>query len=258
VYCFRAGLVGGRTARRLVGLRDVVDIAPWPHRDGTAYAVLRSGTVVAFQAKAKQADDKTIEVVTTPLAGLSNVVEMIADTADACARKKDGTVACVALAEPFDPSGRPVAHAPAKVEMVKDLAGVVDLGFGHPWAARTRGGEVFFIEDRVTGYRATQQPALRGATAMSHRGEFLAIMPDGVLVSTTDRYGSGGAANGVWDVHKRDDLGPAIAVEKISTGCVVRPTGKVACWGNNLGGACGWGDRVFSSEPLSVKLPSEP
>jgi alpha-tubulin suppressor-like RCC1 family protein len=260
VYCFRAGLVGpGRTARRVVGLRDVVDIAPWPHRDGIAYAVLRSGTVVAFQAKAKHADDKTIEVVTAPLAGLSNVVEMIADSADACARKKDGTVACVALAEPFDPSGRPLAHAPpARVEVVKDLAGVVDLGFGHPWAARTRGGDVFFIEDRATGYRATEQPRLRGATAMSHLGDFLAIMSDGVLVSTSDRYGSGGGANGVWDVYKRDDLGPAIAVEKISTGCVVRPTGKVACWGNNLGGACGSNHRVFSSEPLSVKLPSAP
>jgi alpha-tubulin suppressor-like RCC1 family protein len=261
LYCWRGGLMdldaaSPRRARRVVGLRDVVDVAPWRH--GVAYAVLRSGAVAAFQTKAKQGDDKTIDVVTAPLAGLSNVVQMAADSADACARKKDGSVACFALVEPFDASGRPAAHAPASVVVVKDLAGVVDLGLGHPWAARTRGGEVFVIADRITGYRAVEQPGLRGAKAISHRGDFLAIMSDGLLVSTSDRYGSGGASNDVWDVTKRDDLGPATAVEKTSTGCVVRPSGKVACWGSNLGGACGSGDRAFSSEFLSVKLPSGP
>src|SRR5262249_35314252 len=146
--------------------------------------------------------------------------------------------------------------APSPV-VVKDLAGVVDLGLGHDWAARTRSGQVFFVGSRGEGFRAVEQPGLRGVTAISHRGAFFGIMPDGSVTSSYDRHGSGGASGGVWGLHRRDELGPAAAVEKKSTGCIVRPTGKVACWGSNLGGACGSSDRAFSSELVGVKLPAD-
>jgi hypothetical protein len=243
-----------QAAYRVKGLRNVVDLWPLRYSRGrTALAVLSSGDVVAARAKLPQIDASALEVESVPLITVRGVAQLAVGHRVACARKRDGTVACFTINSPFDtPDDRPDPNAtrPALVP-VDGLSNVVDIGTTtQGFSARTRDGAVMsFAHD---GARASvqPQPVSQGAVAMSHYKSVYTVMPDGGVMATSGRYGAHGP-------QRRDDLGPAVAVEDRAHACLVRPNGKVACWGSNLGEACGVQDRYWSPDFVTVRLPPE-
>jgi hypothetical protein len=267
LYCFWAGLTRFAAGshyprpRRVVGLRDIVELSPLPDPDPGgvfAYAVSRSGSVVAVWPREGQRDGSVLDVETAALPGLADVAQIAVGSSRLCARRRDGSVVCSKLARPF---GRlSDAAAMPGLSVLEGIHDAVDIGmmsrvFSSALVVRTRGGEVLIVQLDAQNVTAVAQPELAGAVGMSHGEGLYAVMRDGSIISTDP--GGSFIRDGVWSLHRRDELGPAVAVESSGMArCAVRPGGQVACWGNNAGGACGSADRVFSKEPLPVKLPT--
>lgn len=52
-------------------------------------------------------------------------------------------------------------------------------------------------------------------------------------------------------------LGPLTLVRRQGNTCLIRPDGRVACWGRNNGQALGATDRTESKDAVLVKVPPD-
>ncbi|NUO48739.1 MAG: hypothetical protein HOV80_07775 [Polyangiaceae bacterium] len=293
LWCFQAGLYaypGSKTEearafvpRRLIGLSNVVDTALITEGGAvntrSAYAVLSDGSVVAWTARKGseriQDGELVVNVETKQIHGLSNVSRLIATRANACAVHKDGSVSCFSAYPPFGTWQNQVPDALAtrpQIVRVDGIEDAVDIGVddatewpikGVTFYVRKKDGSVsrFWVDEGASNHTpfprvtASPVPSLAGATAMSH-GESVCVARDGAVQCARDRTGK--RATGSEVLPFRVETGAVTSVEDDLNVCVLKKNKRVACWGNNIGGALGAPDRDLSIEPLVVEIPNAP
>ncbi len=263
VHCFETGLPNEpRTTFDLGGPVAKVIANRW---DG--YALLESGKVVAFDARA-------IEGVVKPerfaVNGVSDAIDIAVGDYHSCALTRPGKVYCWGLVsvEAFATRPANVAH---EVEGLKDA---VQMAVSGPESCVVRkNGETFCWSPPPNNAEAQPKPIKLPATRTLFRGlkdvEKIAIGVGGQVYCAVTRggqlfcHGPFGHLRGISPRPENyGDWVPATGLTDVvdvvietSHVCAVRKTGEVACWGSNQRDELGTAESPFALDPVRVELP---